>query len=154
MTAEPNIRIFRNASCPSLSGTSTIGYLFGTDDAGNIAIQISSASGGGFFSREYVPLDLIEKALRSAKGAIASGTLHALFRGKSVNSAGYLLAVLRQEHVVQLRHGKSRQYELGDLEAFLHRVHTSAAAKKPASSKGRASQAPSKAIQRKDRVKS
>lgn len=145
---EPTIRMFHIANCPSVSGKSTLGYHFGADEAENIALKISSNSGGGFFSDEWVPLELVARTLRAAKGSISSGTLRQIFRGKSVNTAGFLLAVLKHEGAVQLVKGKARRYQLGDLDGFLARVHTAAVSKKTATSKGKAATTHRKAIQR------
>ncbi len=55
----------------------------------------------------------------TAKKGLTSTTLHPLFKGKSINTAGFLLAVLKAEGAVQLQAGKTRLYEVGDFEGFL-----------------------------------
>lgn len=145
---EPKIIEFRLDRCTSLSGKATIAFHYGADEAGNFAVRVSSTSGGGFFSNEWVPLDHVIQALRSCKGPLSSGTLHRLFRGKSVNTAGFLLAALKHEGAVKPVDGKSRRYQLGDLDAYLARVHTAAEAKKAAELKWRNRTPRKKAIPR------
>lgn len=150
VSPDPAVRILKSGTCPTVSGKSKLTYQFGCDDAGNVAMRIVTNSGGGFFSQEWLPLAAIEKALTGAKDGLTSGTLRSIFKGKSVNTAGFLLAVLKAEGAVQPQEGKTRLYELADLDGFLARA-MQPIADKPASPRGRApktSATPGKAIQR------
>ena len=125
-TDQPAIRIIKTASCPSLSGKSRLTYEIAcsdtsADDQSEIALRIATNTGGGFFSDEWLPLTAVEKIVTgtTAKKGLTSTTLHPLFKGKSINTAGFLLAVLKAEGAVQLQEGKTRLYEAGDFEGFL-----------------------------------
>jgi hypothetical protein len=80
-------------------------------------VRISHNSGGGFFSNEWVSFALIRSALESwpADTPITSMALRTLFKGKSVNTPSFLLAVLLAEGVVRLIANRRRQYELGEV---------------------------------------
>jgi len=124
-TTDVAIRILKTASCPSLSGKSRLTYEIAcsdnVDDQSEIALRIATNTGGGFFSDEWLPLTAVEKIVSgsAAKKGLTSTTLHPLFKGKSINTAGFLLAVLKAEGAVQLQAGKTRLYEVGDFEGFL-----------------------------------
>ncbi len=125
-SANPTIRIIKTASCPSLSGKSKLTYEIAcsseaVDDQSEIALRIATNTGGGFFSDEWLPLAAVEKIVTgsTSKKGLTSTTLHPLFKGKSINTAGFLLAVLKHERAVQLQEGKTRLYEVGDFEGFL-----------------------------------
>jgi hypothetical protein len=51
-TAIPDLTILKTASCPTLSGSSTLEYQFGKDATGKLHLRISGSDGGGFFSKE------------------------------------------------------------------------------------------------------
>jgi hypothetical protein len=74
-------------------------------------IRITACNGGGFFSNEWVTLPAIRSALQKSK-AVTAILLFPLFKGKSVNTPGYLLAVLRAEKLIQPLPGKTRVHEL------------------------------------------
>jgi hypothetical protein len=119
---EPTIRIVKSGVCPTLSGKSRLTYQVGCRNESECAIRVVSNSAAGFFSNEWLPLPLVEKALRSdeARRGITSALFRPLFRGKSVNTAGFLLAVLRHEGVVarakeKVRVRASQQRDVGRL---------------------------------------
>ncbi len=76
-----------------------------------LLIRVTTCTGGGFFSKEWVSLSAIRSALQKSKSATAI-LLFPLFKGKSVNTPGYLLAALRAEKLIQPLPGKTRIHEL------------------------------------------
>lgn len=153
VSSDPSVRILKSGTCPTVSGKSKLTYQFGCDAAGNVAMRIATNSGGGFFSDEWLPLAAIEKALSGAKDGLSSGALRSIFKGKSVNTAGFLLAVLKAEGAVQLQEGKTRLYEVAEFDGFLAKVRElmRPASEKAPAARGRAPKAPAtagKAIQR------
>ncbi len=63
------IRIIKTASCPSLSGKSRLTYEIACSDntvdgQSEIALRVSTNTGGGFFSDEWLPLTAVEKLVR------------------------------------------------------------------------------------------
>lgn len=59
---DPSIRILKVANCPSLSGKSTLTYHIGCNGQSDIQFRIVNNTGGGFFSKEWVPLNTIFQA--------------------------------------------------------------------------------------------
>ena len=108
-TFEPPI--LKRGSCPTLSGKSTLRYEFALDPTKAVIVRVTGCSGGGFFSNEWVSLTGIRSALQKASPFTAI-LLFPLFHGKSVNTPGYLLAVLRAEKLIQPLPGKTRIHEL------------------------------------------
>ena len=126
--ASPNnstlsMRIIKIASCPTCSGKANLTYHFGSNKDNQVHIRIVVNSGGGFFSEEWVPLEATLEALDKASHPITAVPFFDLFIGKSVNTPGFLLAVLKQEGLVKLLEGKVRGYEKLDSEAFMTEVN-------------------------------
>jgi hypothetical protein len=111
-TADPDdVQVLKRSSCRTLSGTSTLHYEIGLDANQTPLIRVTTCTGGGFFSKEWVSLSAIRSALQKSK-AVTAILLFPLFKGKSVNTPGYLLAVLRAEKLIQALPGKTRIHEL------------------------------------------
>ena len=114
-----DIRILKTASCPSMSGKSRLTYNVGTDDEGAIHLRVQANSGGGFFSQQWVALDAIDQALAEVPDGVTALHLAPLFKGYSINSPGFLMAVLKQEKLLIPMEGKPRRYVWQDTSAFL-----------------------------------
>ncbi|MES2498895.1 MAG: hypothetical protein V4570_00040 [Pseudomonadota bacterium] len=112
-------RIIKIATCPTCSGKATLNYHFGCDEDKQVYIRIVANSGGGFFSEEWIKLVDIQTALDTAPFRVTSFPLIKLFIGKSVNTPGFLLAVLKHEGLVKLLEGKIRGYEKLDPAPFM-----------------------------------
>ena len=91
---------------------------------GEIYLRVHSNTGGGFFSQEWISLRDILTALKKRPDGkpITSILLDPLFRGKSANTPGFLMAVLLHEKVVRSMQGKLRSHELGDPSVFTDKV--------------------------------
>ena len=128
---EPNnrqVRILKIASCPSLSGRSTLTYHVGCNagtDASEILIRVSGNSGGGFFSNEWIALDAIQQALSKVPSGISitAHLLSPLFQGKSANTQAFLFAVLKHEGLVSTVPGSKGRYECANTSEFLTEVN-------------------------------
>ncbi len=97
----PEIRVIKIGTGPKLSGgSSTLTYHVATNDESAIAFRLFENSGKGFFSNEWIPLDSILEAFGD-RASISSAILRPLYRGKSTNNAGFLLAALLAEGLVQ-----------------------------------------------------
>ena len=104
-------RILKKGSCPTVSGKSDLSYELGTAPNGAIYIRITENSGGGFFNQDWIAFKDIQQALRT--GAIITAILlMPLYRQRSANSPGFLLAVLIAEGIVRRMKGKVRLHEL------------------------------------------
>ncbi|MBK8318453.1 MAG: hypothetical protein IPL05_07635 [Betaproteobacteria bacterium] len=114
-------RILKKAQCPTISGKSDLTYNIACDRQKDIYVRVASNSGGGFFSQEWVALKDIQKAL-SAGSPISAIRLMPLFRGQSVNTPGFLLAVLAAENLIRPLPGKQRVHELVEGSDFQARM--------------------------------
>lgn len=105
---ELEIRILKIGAAPSLSGQSTLTYYIGCKD-NEIHLRLAENTSGGLFSKEWVSLGRVNHLL-SGEQPVTSSSLHTLFQGKSINSGGFLLAVLKQVGLVRTIEGKRRSY--------------------------------------------
>ena len=122
-TDEP-IQTIKDSTCRTSSGKSTLGYQVGVDEAGEIHLRVSSNDGGGFFSNEWVSHTAIQAALAEwpADQGVTSMTFRNLFRGKSANTPGFLIAVLCAEGIIEPMGEKKRVHQACDPAAFLASV--------------------------------
>ena len=116
------IRILKTASCPSLSGKSTLTYNIGCSTQGAIQFQVIANDGGGFWNDDWVPQSDIQAVLDSQGHDLTSASLRSLYPSKSTNSPGFLLAVLKDVGLVQASKTNQRCYELGSPKAFIAEV--------------------------------
>ena len=112
-----NVRVLKTATCPSLSGKSRLTYEIGEGPASEICVRITKNTGGGMFGKGWVALDQVHRLVNDKP--ITSTTLGPLFKGGSANSAGFLLAVMKNEGLVQ---AVGRAYERLDGKAFFAEV--------------------------------
>lgn len=114
-----DMQALKTANCQTLSGKSNLTYHIGCDQDQNPCIRIAANTGGGFFSNEWIRIMHIQELL-TAWGddkPITAITLWPLFKGKSVNTPAFLLAVLKAEGVV-ISEAKKRFHKLGDIAKF------------------------------------
>ena len=121
-TPAPTVRIIKVGTCLSLSGKSNLTYHVGhviAEDgaesataADSIMIRIHSNSSAGFHSNEFVSLASIAQELDKVPSGhgITSFTLFPIFKGRSQNSPGFLLAALLNEGLVTHLPEKKRSY--------------------------------------------
>ena len=112
-----NVRILKTGTCPSLSGKSKLTYEIGAGSASEICVRVTKNTGAGMFSKAWVALDQVHRLVNDKP--ITSTTLGPLFKGGSANSAGFLLAVMKNEGLVQ---AVGRAYERLDGKAFFAEV--------------------------------
>ncbi|MCB1841852.1 MAG: hypothetical protein KDI09_02725, partial [Halioglobus sp.] len=140
-TIEP-ITAIKEGTCRTSSGKSTLGYQVGVDEAGEIHLRVSSNDGGGFFSNEWISHTAIKTALAEwpADQGVTSMTFRPLFRGKSANTPGFLIAVLCAEGIIEPVGEKKRVHQACDPAAFLASMAalgSGAAPGKPSASKAK-----------------
>jgi hypothetical protein len=121
--AVPSLRILKVGRCPTVSGKSTLTYHVGCTAESAIQIRLYANSGNGFLNQDWIPWTAIQERLKpqSGESTFTSQVLHALFRGKSLNSPGFLMAVLKAEGVVKPSAVKRRCYERRRTRGFLRR---------------------------------
>jgi hypothetical protein len=113
------IRIIKTSSCPSLSERSRLTYNIGCNPA--IHFQVVANTGSGFFNDIWTSLNDIQMVVNQLPigRVITSSTFHSLFAGKSNNSSGFLLAVLKHVRLVRHCKDKVRGYEFLDTSDFM-----------------------------------
>ncbi|WP_291985668.1 hypothetical protein [Candidatus Accumulibacter sp. ACC007] len=120
-TTEPPLRILKIARCPTVSGKSTLTYHVGCTPESAIKIRLYGNTGNGFLNQDWIAWTAIQEKLE-LHSPFTSQVLHALFSGKSLNSPGFLMAVLRAEGVVKSSTVKGRCYELTKDSGFLAEI--------------------------------
>ena len=121
---DDTMRVLSTGTCDTLSGNSKLTYHIGCMPDGEIYLRVHSNTGGGFFSREWVSFQDILRALekRPEGKAITSILLNPLFKGRSANTPGFMMAVLLHEKVVRSMQGKLRRHQLMGLSAITEKV--------------------------------
>lgn len=99
-SSQPIIKVVKIGNCSTLSGKGSLGYQVGCNTASEIFMCMSSNSGGGWFSTDWISLQAILSALDNAHKPLTSYALQPLFKGKSVNTPAFLFAALKQEGLV------------------------------------------------------
>ena len=114
-------QIIKSSKSKSLKNYSLIGYNVLKDSKNTFYIQLHSNSGSGIYSSEPVLLDEIIQTLQQVKdqNKLSGKNLHQLFRGRSSNSAGFLMCVLRDLKIVKHVQGKQRYFELMEIKPVL-----------------------------------
>ncbi len=81
-----------------------------------IYFSLAANDGGGYFSREAVPFSAIETCLKHVKQdqPIPAKVFKSAFIGKSVNNAGFLVAVLRHCGLLNAAPDASHRHVLAD----------------------------------------
>lgn len=97
-------------SCPSLSGQSMLGFQFGVCNESGLFVRLVSNTGGGLFSNDWISCDLLEKFV-VGKAELTSGSFKAFFPNKSVNTGGFVMAVLKFLGLIQVSELNSRWHE-------------------------------------------
>jgi hypothetical protein len=119
---EPDMRILKIASCPSVTKKSTLTYQIGCTPEGSIQLRVYANTAAGFFSQEWVPWPAIDEALAKGGGEFTSLVLQPLFKGKSMNNPAFLLAVLLSEGLVGSAPGKQRCHQRLNPDRFLAEI--------------------------------
>jgi len=117
---DESMTVVRTATCDTLTKKSKLTYHIGTLPDGEVYFRIHKNTGNGFFSNEWIALADIQKALGKVPVGkpVTAIMLNDLFTGKSVNTPGFLLAVLVHEKLLIPMQGKKRSHEPVDSGAI------------------------------------
>ncbi len=122
---EPDLVILHRASCSKLSerARGELDYQVGySPTATDLYIRITSNHSGGYFSKEWVPLAVIQTCLPSELdadsgssdlSAFSARVLTTAFVSKSQNNAGFLAAALLAEGLIAKADDKQHVLQLG-----------------------------------------
>ena len=132
-STNPAFTTLKQATCPTLSGSGTIGYEIAVDNNGITLLGLISNSGTGYFSKARQPVTDTLEALEQfqSKHPLTSLALKDLYPGSSINSWGFLMAVLVAEGLVERQEGNLRHFRLCDSAPFLASLDTLKTPKAP-----------------------
>ena len=137
---DDSITVVKTGTCDTLTKKSKLAYQIGTLPDGEVYFRIHKNTGNGFFSSEWIALQDIQKVLSKIPVGkpVTAIMLNHLFTGKSVNTPGFLLAVLVNEKLLIPMQGKKRSHEAVEPEEiteWIDRLGTSKAKPKGATRK-------------------
>ena len=113
----------KTASCPSVSGKSTISYRLEVNADSQIFFQLVSNTGAGRYNDDRIEYADIRAILQQhLEDGISSGSLASLYPMKSSNSKSFLLATMLAEGLVQVMPTKEHRYEVLDDTAWLAQI--------------------------------
>ena len=127
---DTEVKVLKTGVCPSLSGRSSLTYHIGCrsdllDKAGTefndgVSFRIHGNSGSGLFSDQWVPATSLKTIFdkEMSKDAVTSSSLNSVFAGRSVNTAGFILAVLKAEGLVIHMEDMRRYYQCVNADQF------------------------------------
>lgn len=104
------IRVLKNGNCPSLTARSTLGYQLGLKDESELYLRLVSNTGSGFFSKEWVACSVIEQLINGS-AELTSTSFKAIFPNKSVNTGGFVMAVIKALGLIQTNPQNSRWHQ-------------------------------------------
>jgi hypothetical protein len=84
-----------HSECPSISGRSSLTYAIGRHkETSELHLCILANTGGGMFCKDWIDVRDIEAVVKGAT-ELTSKSLQVLQPGRSINGAGFVLAVLK-----------------------------------------------------------
>lgn len=119
---EPVTRVLKVVQCPSVSERSQIIYQIGCRDGNAPYLRVCANSGKGAFSKDWVATADIAGVISTTEKVTAAGLSKALYPGKSTNSGGFLLAVLKDLGLIEVVGDKVKTYVQKDAAGFVAEV--------------------------------
>jgi hypothetical protein len=116
------MRILKIATCSSLSGRSELTYHVGCTEAGAIHFRLWANSAAGMFSNTWFSMADLSTLLAIPDG-ITSSWLQPLWEQTSRNNAGFTLAMLQGEGLIEKSVLTPRTYSTVDPAPFLARIN-------------------------------
>lgn len=155
-SVSPALRILKIGTCKSLSEQSELKYQISIDAERQIYLRITGNSSTGRYAKAAFPLAHIQSILASIDPAapFTSACLLPAFVGVSRNMAGFAMAVLLAEGLIEVVSQEDRRFRCADGSAFFASIEaliakgTSLQDDTPASPPDIASQATSKKSKR------
>ena len=98
--------------CPSLSGLSTLTYAIGRHpEDQSLHLRIVANTGGGMFCEDWSSGSAID-ALVQSNTVLISRSMCELHAGRSINTGGFVLSVLKHLGLVRVNVENSRHHEM------------------------------------------
>jgi|JI10StandDraft_1071094.scaffolds.fasta_scaffold94567_2 hypothetical protein len=107
----PEIIVNYEAECASLTGRSVLTFQAGRHPKTNVPmLRIARNSGGGMFCKEWASIELIDAVLDKAD-PVTARTFNEVHPGRSINTGGFILAILKDLGVVKSKDDNTRHQE-------------------------------------------
>ena len=106
------IETIHTGECPSLSGQSSLTYAIGRNPENHsLHLRIVANTGGGMFCDEWASGADID-ALVQSHPFLISRSMCELHAGRSINTGGFVLSILKHLGLVRVNSENSRHHEL------------------------------------------
>lgn len=106
------IQAIHTGQCPSLSGQSTLTYAIGRHpEDQSLHLRIVANTGGGMFCDEWASGAEIDALVQSST-VLISRSMCELHAGRSINTGGFVLSVLKHLGLVRVNAENSRHHEM------------------------------------------
>jgi hypothetical protein len=105
------IEVIYVGECESLSGMSMLTYAIGrhTEDS-TLHLRIKDNSGGGMWCKDWASASDIQSITIGATG-LTSKSFHPLHSGRSINTGGFILAVLKDIGLIRPNEENTRVHD-------------------------------------------
>ena len=147
----PSHRILKKGTCQQIAPSSKgqLTYEVGaSQDNQQLYIRVTSNSGGGYFSNEWIALDAIQQTIeeQAPEQPFKSLVFKPLYVSRGANNCGFLSAALRKEGILAVVPKAPYSHLAGDIQAFRAAMQNASKAKgKPMQNASKAKSAKAKA---------
>ena len=105
------IEVIYQGECPSISGRSTLTYAIGRhSEDGKLHLAITGNSGGGMWCKDWASASAIQDVVLG-EGDLTAKSFHPLHAGRSINTAGFILAALKELGAIRGKEENTRLHE-------------------------------------------
>lgn len=110
VTLDDPVRVIQTSSCFSLTARSTLSYELGIKGDSELYLRLISNTASGFFSKEWTPCAVIEQMI-AGSSELTSTSFKKLFPNKSVNTGGFVMAVVKALGLIRTNEENTRWHE-------------------------------------------
>lgn len=125
------IQVIYLGQCPSLSERSSLSFHIGRhSQIESLHLRICGNTGGGMYCKDWCAIEQIETVVL-ATADLTAHSLNVLHPGKSINTGGFILAVLRSLGYVRAQAGNTRLHEHVPEVSLVQAIQTAMEAPEP-----------------------
>lgn len=124
-STSPALRILKLSTCRTLSEQSDLTYQIAADAGQQLYLRITGNSSSGRYAKEAFPLAHIQSILAGIDPStpFTSACLQPAFVGRSQNMAGFAMALLLAEGLVEYVSQEDRRFRCADGSAFFSAIN-------------------------------
>ena len=109
-TIDP-IEVIHTGECLSVSGRSTLEFQVGrSKEDGTLHLRISDNSGKGMWCKDWCSASAIQDVVLG-EGELTAKSFQVLYLGKSINTGGFVMAVLKDLGLIRANEENTRLHE-------------------------------------------